>query len=427
MLYQEYQGTQDYFFNAIPFIMEGQVVATDDPDEMGRVKIWLPSLDGETFKTENIPWAEYASPLAGFTVDYPAGGYPVANDSHSAYGMWAIPKMGATVFVFFLNADPQRRFYFASSVRLHRNRSFPAGRNYDDKGRQGPWGDAGDEDGNLNPIQPAYDNLRAQFDGKMNQSEAMTRGAYERQAAQAKTKKDDSEGYSKNPADPSYLDSQTYCFVSPGRHAWIMQDDPRWSRFRIKTADGHQVIFDDSNERIYISTARGKTWVELDSDGHAHIFGAESISMRAGRDINMYAERDVNIEANRAVHVKANGGDIRLNTANQIHLMSTKDMLFTSCGRLDISSANALNLSSSATMDIHSASNFAITSAAALDIKADGSFKQTAARIDLNGPTARTAAIANCAEPAQSPSIVPGHEPWTRPESPTPRGPNWKK
>lgn len=426
-MYRDHQqSATDYFYNAIPFIMEGQVVATNDPDEMGRVKVWLPSLDGETFTVENLPWAEYASPLAGFTVDYPAGGYPVKNESHAAYGFWAVPKIGATVFVFCLNADPQRRVYFASSIRLHRNRSLPTGRNVDPKGRKGPWGDAGDGEGNLNPIQPAYDNLRAQFDDKLDESEAITRGAYERQVAQAQTEKTDAEGYSKNAVDPSYLDSQTYCFVSPGRHAWIMQDDPRYARLRIKTAEGHQIIMDDANERIYVSTARGKTWVELDLDGHVHVFGAESISMRAGKDINMFAGRDVNIEADRAVHVKANGGDVRVNTARQLHLMANAEGFLTTCGSLNLSTQSSLHLTSSKSTEISASTSLAMSASSTLDIGSGSNMKLSGSKIDLNGPTARQAVEAGCASEAQSPSIVPGHEPWKRPDPAIKRGPNWK-
>ena len=176
---------QDMFSTFMPFIMEGLVVATDDPDQMGRVKVWVPSLDGENYEIVSLPWCEYASPLAGFTVDYPAG-EASSTVAQSAYGFWAIPKMGATVFVFCVSGDPARRAYFASSTRLHRNRSLPAGRNADDYGKTGPWGDAGDGLGSYDQIEPAYSNLRAQFNGNLTASEAITRGVYERQVAQPK-------------------------------------------------------------------------------------------------------------------------------------------------------------------------------------------------------------------------------------------------
>ena len=417
----------DLFDNPIPYIMEGQVIATDDPDQMGRVKVWVPPMDGENFDVETLPWADYASPFFGFTVDYPAGGYPVDNKSHSAYGFWAIPKIGATVLVFCVNADPSTRCYFASTIRLHRNRSLPAGRNKDFNGKPGPFGDAGDGNGNLNPIQPAYDNLREQFQNKITSPQALNRGFYERQVAQAKTEKDGLEGYATSPVDKTYLDPQTYCLITPGRHGIIMQDNPEVSRLRIKTAEGHQVIFDDANERIYVSTAKGKSWVELDQDGHIHIFGSESISVRSGKDLNFFADRNFNVEAVGSINMKANTGEVRVNAGSSIHIKTAADMFQSSCGNFEIDSEKTVHVSSVKNIELNAGTSGAFTASNTLDILAGGVMLQTASTIHLNGPTARTAEKAECPKNANPPSIVPGHEPWSRPTSENKRGPNWSE
>ena len=359
--YRQSQSFSEYFHNGIPFIFEGQVVSTADPDQMGRLKIWVPALDGESFKIDQLPWADYASPLMGFTAEFPAGNNAIKNKSHAAYGFWAIPKVGATVLVFCLNGNPSCRCYFASTVRLHRNRSLPTGRNTDFLGKSGPWGDAGDGKGNLAAIQPAYDNMRTQFQGRVTESEALTRGAYERNVAQAKEDKDGNEGYSTNQVDPNYLDPQTYCFVSPGRHAMIMQDDPKYARLRLKTAEGHQVIFDDANERIYMSTAAGNTWVEMDKDGHIHIYGSKSISIRSGKDINMYADENINIEANKGVNIKANTDDIRLSAQTSLHVKANKSILMSACDIFDINSETSLKITSLENMDILSKGSLKIS------------------------------------------------------------------
>lgn len=410
---------------SISYVMEGLVVDTNDPDQMGRLKVWVQALDGENFDIANLPWTEYASPLMGFTVDYP-GGNGAKNNSHSAYGLWAIPKMGASVAVFCLSGDPAARYYFASFARLHRNRSFPAGRNEDFNGKTGPWGDAGDGEGNLEPIQPAFDNLRTQFQDDLEQSEAITRGAYERQAAQAIFEKDGKEGYSPNAADPSYLDCQTYCFVSPGRNSLIMQDHPEFARTRLKTAEGHQIILDDANERIYISTAKGKSWIEMDLDGHINVFGSESISVRTGKDLNLRADRDINLEAGRNFNVKAVEGHLKMSAESEIHFSSNSNMFVSVCGNLDVSSEKTIKMSALHNMDIRGQQSLALTGDAAVDIRAGESMKLSAGRIDLNGPRARNAIIASCATVAAPPEIVPGHEPWVRPVSRQTRGKNWK-
>lgn len=411
------------FQNGIPFIMEGQVLATDDPDQMGRVRVWIPSLDGENFDVEELPWADYASPFAGFTVEFPAGvGEP--NQSQAAYGFWAIPKVGSTVFVFCVNANPAARCYFASSNRLHHNRSLPAGRNTDFNGKQGPWGDDGDESGSLSPINPAFNNLRAQFNQKVTAPEALSRGAWERSVAQGKTDKDGKDGYAWSAVD-KYLDPQTYCIVTPGRHAIIMQDhkgdadSPAGSRLRFKTAEGHQIIFDDTNERIYMSTAHGRTWVELDQDGHVHIFGEASVSISAGIDVNISATRNVNIEAGKSVNIKADDGDVKVFAGSSVHVKALKDIKQSACGIFDIDSESSLKMTAASNLDILSSADVAITGASALNLKSGGDITETASNIHLNGPSARGAESASCPDLATSPPIVPTHEPWTRPPLPT--------
>lgn len=416
----------DFMDDPVPFIMEGQVVSVDDPDQMGRCKLWVPSLDGENFDIDQLPWAEYAAPFGGFTVDYPAGKGQTANTSQVAYGMWALPKIGSTVLVFCLNANPAVRFFFAATLRLHRNRSLPAGRNTDFSGNPGPYGDCEDDAGQLLPIQPEFNNLRAHFDNKMTSSQAKTRGGFERQAAQNKTDKDGTDGYAKSPVD-SYLDPQTYCIVTPGRHAIIMQDDPKGSRMRFKTGEGHQIIFDDANERIYVSTAKGNSWIELDEDGHIHVFGSDSISIRSGKDINLTADNNINIEAEQMINIKAVNGGIKIGTGGSLQLKAFKDVKISACGVFDIDGESTIKMTSAANMDIRCNADFALGGAAAVNIKSGGDVKLTGAGIQLNGPAARDASEASCPDTPDSPTVVPGHEPWSRPKSAKVRNPNWKE
>ena len=415
----------DRFPESNPFIMEAQVVATNDPDQMGRVRAWVPAIDGENFDIDQLPWADYATPFAGFTVDMPAGEGQSVNNSHAGYGFWAIPKVGSTVLVFFLNGNPTNRCYFGSMFRLHRNRSLPAGRNVDFNGLAGPWGDAGDGTGNLNPIQPAYDNLRTQFQGKITQSEAVTRGAFERAVAQASNNKDGQEGYSPSPADPSYLDPQTYCLVTPGRNAIIMQDDPNFARLRLKTAEGHQIIFDDANERIYMSTARGNTWIELDQDGHINIFGSDSVSIRSGKDLNFFADGSINFEAAQGVNIKADAGDVRVTAGQNIQVQATGSIVQSACGIFDLNGEGTVRITAANNLDMKAGQSAAVTGGTTVDLKGGSALNAQAPAINLQG-SARPADAAGCAEQATGPTVVPGHEPWTRPTSSTTRGTYWK-
>lgn len=356
--------------------VEGIVVSTDDPQQMGRIKAWCPAVDGQNYSIERLPWVAYVSPFAGQSRDFPAGASGATSVGLTSYGMWAIPKVGAFVVVGFLYGDYNSRFYLGSYYPEHGNRSLPAGRN----SSGGPQTDT------LDPVEPATTNLKAQFRSQLDVSEAKTRGAFERQAAQAKDDKDGTEGYQSDLIGDG-LDPQTYCIVTPGRHALIMQDNPETARVRIKTAEGAQVLIDDANERIYISTAKGKTWLELDQDGHVHVYGSDSISFTSGGDFNVTAKGSINLHA---------GGNLNLSAVGHGRLSACADVSLSADGPV------------------------AITAGGQMDLLAAASIIQTGSDIHLNGPGA---AQAPCAD---RPAIVPDHEPWTRPATKGRRNRNWK-
>ena len=363
-----------------PGLIEGVVVDTADPQEMGRMKVWCPSIDGPNPNIEMLPWVTYVTPLAGQAHDYPAGNGGKSTGPVS-YGFWAVPKCGARVLIGFLYNDYNQRIYMGSFFYVHGNRSLPNGRNIEN---EAPQSDSYD------PIEPMSSNLKTQFNNDLANSIAQTRGAYERQVAQAKDDKDEKEGYQirVTPYDQAGdLDPQTYCITTPGRHAIIMHDNPKTARVRIKTAEGHQIILDDANERIYISTSRGNTWIELDLDGHVHIHGGASVSIGAGKDINLSAGGNINIAA---------GGNLNLAATGYAHMSACKDISLSGDSKMNLTTGGTLNL------------------------KAGPSIISTAGVIHFNGPEAETA------ECADKPSVVPNHEPWDRPASTAKRNTNWR-
>lgn len=366
-------------------LMEGVVVDTSDPQQMGRVKIWVPAVDGDMYDIVNLPWATYMTPMGGQTRDYPAGPDSTKSPGFVSYGLWAVPKNGALVVCGFLYNDANRRVYMGSYFRDHGNRSMPAGRNRADLGPV-PVSDT------LDPIQPQTANLNAQFKSKLTASEAKTRGVYERAVAQDKTDKDGTEGYQTNLVTPSntknrpLYDPQSYVITTPGRHSIIMHDNPSNGRVRIKTAAGHQIILDDANERIYVSTAKGNSWFEMDQDGRIHVYAADSFSVTTGGDFNVSA-----------------AGSFNVNAGKQVNIQAGAEMNLAGCGTTSLS-GSGVNLESSA----------------GFNILAAGTILQTGSAIHLNGPGAGKA---TCPLP---PSTVPLHEPWPRSASKGARNKNWK-
>lgn len=89
-------------------------------------------------------------------------------------------------------------------------------------------------------------------------------------------------------------------------HQFVMDDHPETQGVRLRTSAGSQIYMNDSCDQpfIYISTARGKVWVELvDDKGDINVFGEGSFSLHARKDINLVADRDLNIDVQRDFNV----------------------------------------------------------------------------------------------------------------------------
>lgn len=131
---------------------------------------------------------------------------------------------------------------------------------------------------------------------------------------------------------------------------------------RIRTRTGHQILLHNSEDLIYIGNARGTTWIELTSNGKIDIYAEDSISIHTKQDFNVTADRDINLTAT---------GNINLNATGNANLTAT--------GNTNINSA---------------------------------AHRETAGRIDMNGPAAAKATKAG---------RIPMAEPWAGHENLNPK------
>lgn len=87
----------------------------------------------------------------------------------------------------------------------------------------------------------------------------------------------------------------------PGGKRWIPKDE----LFRIRTRTGHQILFHNAEDFIYIGNARGTSWIEMSSDGKIDVYARDSVSIHSQNDLNIRADRDINMEAGRNINMKA--------------------------------------------------------------------------------------------------------------------------
>jgi hypothetical protein len=407
------KGNKNIFYTTV-----GIVEDTNDPAQMGRIRVYCPSIDHEDHIINDLPWAIYSAPFGGVIKNMKVGPEEDISYGPISYGLWAIPKQGATVLIQFINGNTNQRVWTGCIYPVLSNRGMPGGRNADiTQTKPFPYGPFTDS---YEDLQPAKRNL---IEAGLHDAHYVTRGGYERQIAQALTDKDGTDGYAKNPNKSEELDPQSYCIVSPGRHYISLQDSPDFCRVRIKTSTGHQILMDDTNERIYISTNKGKSWFEMDTDGHIHFYGAKSISLTTDADFNVTAGGNINLKANSSVNITA-GNNIQETAGNNINFNSGCSTLITTGDNFHVkSTANIVH--NAAKIDLGSTSSL-IINGSTVDIKASGNINQSGSQIHLNTSTAKTVAVADVANKATLPGIVPAHESWDRPKSDAIRNKYWK-
>jgi Mg/Co/Ni transporter MgtE len=296
-------------------LVEGIVMDTNDPQASGRVRVYCPGFgDLPGTKTEDLPWCRYMSPFGGTinSKDMSRGPADTKSSGSISYGMWALPKIGAAVIVTRLNDDNNNRVYIGCIHSKLYEHTLPQGRFLEDDGPKSSTEE---------PIQPLYDNLKKAF-GDYKKFEFKTR-AMEHSVSGisdptinlklSESKKSDTHsGYKQSRIHPDLkykstgmnFESQTFSMTTPGLHTILMDDSQDNGRIRIRTTCGHNVLLDDTNERIYINTAEGNNWIEMDQDGVIDIYTAQSVNIHSDKDINLNAKQSIRMHADN-IHLRA--------------------------------------------------------------------------------------------------------------------------
>lgn len=397
--------------NVYTGISMGVVVDTSDPQQMGRVRVRVEAYGDTKFNDDsNLPWAIMCSPFAGmmYQGEFSRGPEGKSTEGPTAYGMFNAPKVGAVALVTCLDGDLMTRVvvgYMHVEQTVH---SMPHGRYILDQQSDQP---AGPLNSGEKQIQPLYDSWSKAFNSRTSY-EWKTRGADKSvggltqafkannpDGSFASSLPDDSDvsitesdgkkytrttGYPKSRLDSSKLDPQIYCWVTPGFHAISMDDSADNGRMRLRTSTGHQIILDDTNERIYISTSEGENWVEMDSDGSIDIFSSTKVSIHAAGDINLRSEQSIRLDADAGVHIRS-GANVNVTAEANINTHATSSIVQQSGGATT-----------------HSANSY--------HVSGGSDIVMTAGAIHSNGPTARS----DAPEDAFVASRIPQHEPWGR-------------
>lgn len=449
----------------------GIVRDNDDPQQMGRLKVYIPSIDSKFYKTEDLPWCIYVTPFGGVIRDMKVGREETEVSNISTYGMWSVPKNGAQVLCGFIEGNTQMRFWMGCVYPAELNRSLPQALNDPDT-KELKTEIHDQDDGDQDPlkeklestnIDPLMSNLKEAGLGP-DDDNFKTRG-WERSVAYPSKDKDkpDTDGYATKPGGGSEKDSQIFSFTTPGRHFITMSDVPDHCRVRIKTTEGHQIILDDTNERIYISTAKGRNYVEIDEDGRIFIYAKDEINIRSEDDINIKSEKNINIKAKQKINLQSEEDELNIQAQKHVNIKSTNDKVGVQASTgyhlkvengptkieseqdIDVTcNTGKISMFSQNDFNIRTEKNVKVTASQKLDLRADYS------RLSLNKqffisapkhifidckifqgpvPKADTADRAQKGEEVEDLNlklVEPEKESWKRPDSKQSRNKNWK-
>lgn len=450
----------------VELVTVGYVVDTNDPQQMGRIRVVCP-MWGDSYDTaiDDLPWALYITPIGGQTNVGSRGAGIQSSTGGISYGMWAIPKVGAQVLVMCVDGNPQYRIYIGCLYDQFTPHTMPHGRwKFDDhpaleksKADPKPYGPYTSREGFIEPL---AENLREAFAFKAEPNfEWQTRAAdyqvsaidvshinsVHSNAPDDKQVRDgdweNTQGYQASRINPeattsvssTNYDSMVYSWTTPGFHAISMDDRQENCRMRFRTTGGHQIIMDDTNERIYIQTAKGNNWIELDQAGNIDIFTTNKVNIHSNKDINLTSDETIRMHAKKGIHMYS-GTEIRQQAVGDIHVKSAANIrthadasTYTEAGtdihtkagsNVRTVAGSSLYQEAGAAIHLKSGSNLHLTAGGSFNGSAGGQMKLTGSVIHLNGPAASPASSAAAQPPAEQPAMwtnrVPDHEPYGR-------------
>lgn len=335
-------------------IYVGTIMATDDPENMGRVLVYIPEISGAMADEDSWFMVNYATPFGGATSAWPElksgeGGTrrdgKTYQDTQQSYGFWGTPvHVNNQVLVAFASGDPSRGYYFASVYQKDMNHMVPG------------IASSNSYQGDVNGVnQPVAEYNKNQSD--KNASSMTVRAAHPlRDGLQTQgLSVDGFRGVSTSSARRE-SPSRVLGMLSPGGSQFVMDDgDPNnehSSFIRLRTSGGAQLIMSDTYGHVYIISRDGNSWIELNNEGYVDIYSKLDISVHSETNLNLRADQDINVEAGRNINMKAVDGSIFVEASDDMNVSVGANYKLTVAKNGDIKIDGSLK-TSSLSMDEH--------------------------------------------------------------------------
>jgi hypothetical protein len=358
-------------------VFVGKIKNNIDIYGMGTLEVYIKEFAGNEDESQNWRKVRYCPPFAGSSnhqSEKPAKGSVEYEETDHSYGIWHIPPdLNVLVLCAFLNGDSNLGVWWACLPHDDKTHALPgvaSGATHE--GLVKPIGErnrfnTSDKNTHHRPEHPASLRLSEQGVDKDLRRGQSNAGPFR---------------------DATAHPGLAYGMLSPNQHSFMLDDgaDQKSGEIRLRTSSGHQIQMHEEGGYINIMNAKGNAWIELDEEGNIDIYSEKDISFHAEENINFHAGANINAEATKDISVKSKE-HTRIETGESYNVTATKGLFQTS----DTS----------------------------MDVNVKTIYKETATRIDMNGPVAAKASkpeihnhIVNELVGESISQRVPEHEPW---------------
>ena len=372
---------------------------------MGELQVYIPDLGGNKTDTAGFLKVSYASPFYGKTLDTDSGLLPDgANTSGQSYGMWFVPPdIGCKVLVTFVAGDRDRGYWFACCYDSTSHHMVPGlGRNVG-----GPADTVLAKNSQINQYLSKESNPPVVESNTASPTafnadgiDKTTRYPHEYQTSLLVLQGLDKDKIRGAISSSSLRESPSnvYGISTPGRratksdqvagspqkvvmrrggHQFVMDDGAAGGNekegtdqlIRLRTAGGHQILMNDTEQVFYIASAGGYQWLEFSNNGMINMFGYAGFNLRSAGALNFHSDTQVNIHS---------GGTVAINGVKGVDITSQISCSMSGLASASVKSNGALSLSGMITASLSSGGMMTVGTPGWLKLYGT-------ARMDLNG------------------------------------------
>ena len=167
-------------------------------------------------------------------------------------------------------------------------------------------------------------------------------------------------------------DAEQAVAIRKGGHQFVMDDgdkDGKDQLIRFRTAGGHQILMNDTEDILYIASNTGNQWLEFGAKGEISMYGAGGFNLRSDGPINMHSE-----------------SAIMMNSAGSIAINADMGVSITSLTTASMSGLVSASVSTDGMASLSGAATCSVTAGGALNLNALGAVAVSGVMIRLNSP-----------------------------------------